>query len=255
MAKDYRAVRTQRKLERNKRKSQHAAEKILKEEYKKPWTKPEPITAASPKQEVYLRLLKKKDQIISMGLAGTGKTYVASAFAGDKLAAGEIEKIVLSRPAIGVDEEHGFLPGDINSKIAPWVRPFTDVFEQRLGPEKYKQAMARKQIEVIPIAYMRGLTLDNAIVILDEAQNCTYNQLKMFLTRIGKNSKVIINGDIKQTDLTSGSGLAIIIKMIKELGIPVDIIEFTKEDIVRSGICQLWAESFEIWEDKYGQSA
>lgn len=251
MAKDYRAARIKRGLARAQKAHERAAKSAPQISNGNSDKQPDntPLIPLNAKQKSYLKALNKDDQIITLGLAGTGKTYIPSAWASDQLRDKKVERIVLSRPAVSVEEEHGFLPGNMGEKIAPWVRPFTDVMEKRLGTANFKKAMASKAIEVVPIAYMRGLTFDNAIVILDEAQNCTYKQLKMFLTRIGKNSKVIINGDIKQTDLTQESGLAIIIKMIKEQDIPVDIIEFTKEDIVRSGICALWADAFEKYED------
>lgn len=252
MAKDYRAARVKRGLARSQKARERAAKSAPPVSNNNSDKQPDatPLIPLNAKQKSYLKALNKDDQIITLGLAGTGKTYLPSAWSADQLRDKKVERIVLSRPAVSVEEEHGFLPGSMADKIAPWVRPFTDVMEKRLGTVNFKKAMASKAIEVVPIAYMRGLTFDNSIVILDEAQNCTYKQLKMFLTRVGKNSKVIINGDIKQTDLTQESGLAILVSMIKELNLPVDIIEFTKEDVVRSGICQLWADAFEYWESK-----
>lgn len=205
----------------------------------------EPLKALNPRQGDYIRAITKGDQVFTLGPAGTGKTYIAATLAADMLLDEKIEKVVLSRPAVGVDEEHGFLPGDINKKIAPWVVPFTEVMQKRMGKDRYRQAMINGQIEIVPIAYMRGRTFDNALVFLDEAQNTTYSQIKMFLTRVGEGAKVIVNGDIRQTDLEGESGLAIVLEMIRKYALPVPVVEFTNEDVVRSGICKLWAVAFE----------
>lgn len=209
----------------------------------------ERLKALTKRQGDYIKAVYTGDQVFTLGPAGTGKTYIAAAIAADMLAEGKIEKIVLSRPAVGVDEEHGFLPGNIQQKIAPWIVPFTEVMQKRLGKDRFRQAMANGEIEVVPIAYMRGRTFDNALVFLDEAQNTTYSQIKMFLTRIGENSKVIINGDIRQTDLDETSGLAAVLAMIETYQIPVPVIEFTNADVVRSGICKLWTAAFEQFEE------
>lgn len=205
----------------------------------------EPLKALNERQAGYIKAITKGDQVFTLGPAGTGKTYIAATIAADMLLDEKIEKVVLSRPAVGVDEEHGFLPGDINKKIAPWVVPFTEVMQKRMGKDRYRQAMNNGQIEIVPIAYMRGRTFDKALVFLDEAQNTTYSQIKMFLTRVGEGAKVIVNGDIRQTDLNGESGLATVLKMIKAQGLPVPVVEFTNEDVVRSGICKMWAEAFD----------
>mgnify|MGYP000349586510 CR=1 FL=1 len=205
----------------------------------------EPLKALNPRQAEYIRSITKGDQVFTLGPAGTGKTYIAATIAADMLLDEKIEKVVLSRPAVGVDEEHGFLPGDINKKIAPWVVPFTEVMQKRMGKDRYRQAMINGQIEIVPIAYMRGRTFDKALVFLDEAQNTTYSQIKMFLTRVGEGAKVIVNGDIRQTDLEGESGLAAVLGMIKRQRLTVPVVEFTNEDVVRSGICKMWAEAFD----------
>lgn len=209
----------------------------------------EPLKALNERQKDYIKAITKGEQVFTLGPAGTGKTYIAAALAADWLMDGKIEKIVLTRPAVGVDEEHGFLPGDIGKKIAPWVLPFTEVMQKRMGKSSFHSAMRDGQIEIAPIAYMRGRTFDKALVFLDEAQNTTYSQIKMFLTRIGEGSKVIVNGDIRQTDLDGQSGLAAALAIIDACELPVPIIEFTNEDVVRSGICKLWAEAFSDFED------
>lgn len=208
----------------------------------------EPLKALNKRQGDYIKAITHGDQVFTLGPAGTGKTYIAATIAADMLIDGKIEKIVLTRPAVGVDEEHGFLPGDIQRKIAPWVVPFTEVMQKRMGKDRYRQAMMNGQLEIVPIAYMRGRTFDKALVFLDEAQNTTYSQIKMFLTRIGEGAKVIVNGDIRQTDLEGESGLAIALDVISRYSLPVPIVEFTNEDVVRSGICKLWATAFTEFE-------
>lgn len=209
----------------------------------------EPLKALTKRQGEYIKAVYTGSQVFTLGPAGTGKTYIAAMIAADMLAEGKIEKIVLSRPAVGVDEEHGFLPGNIQQKIAPWIVPFTEVMQKRLGKDRFRQAMSSGEIEVVPIAYMRGRTFNNALVFLDEAQNTTYSQIKMFLTRIGENSKVIVNGDIRQTDLEGTSGLAAVLAMISTYELPIPVVEFTNEDVVRSGICKLWTAAFEQFEE------
>lgn len=210
----------------------------------------EPLKALNERQRDYIRAIRNGSQVFTLGPAGTGKTYIAATMAADMLLDGVVERVILSRPAVGVDEEHGFLPGDINKKIAPWVVPFTEVMQKRMGKEKYRQAMINGQIEIVPIAYMRGRTFDKALVFLDEAQNTTYSQIKMFLTRIGEEAKVIVNGDIRQTDLEGESGLSVVLEMIGKYDLPVPVVEFTNDDVVRSGICKLWAVAFEDRDKK-----
>lgn len=209
----------------------------------------EPLKALNDRQKDYIKAITKGEQVFTLGPAGTGKTYIAAALAADWLMDGKIEKIVLTRPAVGVDEEHGFLPGDIGKKIAPWVLPFTEVMQKRMGKSAFHSAMRDGQIEIAPIAYMRGRTFDKALVFLDEAQNTTYSQIKMFLTRIGEGSKVIVNGDIRQTDLDGQSGLAMALTVIEALELEVPVVEFTNDDVVRSGICRMWAEAFHAFEE------
>ena len=221
----------------------------VQDRFKKDGPTKEPLKALTKRQGQYIKAVYTGEQVFTLGPAGTGKTYIAAMIAADMLADGKIEKIVLSRPAVGVDEEHGFLPGSIQQKIAPWIVPFTEVMQKRLGKDRFRQAMSNGEIEVVPIAYMRGRTFNNALVFLDEAQNTTYSQIKMFLTRIGENSKVIVNGDIRQTDLEGTSGLAAVLAMIESYQLPIPVVEFTNEDVVRSGICKLWTAAFEQFED------
>jgi phosphate starvation-inducible PhoH-like protein len=210
----------------------------------------EPIVPLNEHQAEYMEAIRTKDQVFTLGPAGTGKTYIASAMAADALLAGEIKKIILTRPAVTVEEDHGFLPGDISSKMAPWVVPFMEVLRERMGPARFKSANRSGEIEVVPLAFMRGRTLKDAYVILDEAQNTTIGQIKMFLTRMGDGAKVLVNGDVLQDDLDDNpSGLSYVLEIIDSLDLDIPIIEFDATDVIRSGICKVWVDAFERYED------
>ena len=196
-------------------------------------------------QAAYIKALKTSDQVIVTGPAGTGKTFIASTYAATLFAKGKIDKIILTRPNVAAGRSLGFFPGTMEEKMAPWVIPFTDVLHACLGEGAFNIAMQKKQIDIVPFEVMRGRTFNNAFVILDEAQNTSPAEMKMFLTRIGDESKVLLNGDIKQSDLRSTSGLKTIIDMIQKQKMPVDHIEFTVDDIVRSGICAMWVKAFD----------
>lgn len=204
----------------------------------------DPLRPKSDKQADYIASIMTHDQTISMGCAGTGKTYIAATIAADLYRFGKVSKIVLTRPNVGASKSLGFFKGTIEEKIAPWVVPFTEVIENRLGGAVYEIAQKRGDIEVVPFEVMRGRTFKDCFVILDEAQNTTPPEMKMFLTRIGEDTKVVINGDIAQSDLKSGSGLKKIVHMVKSQMLPIPIIEFTEEDIVRSDTCAMWIKAF-----------
>ena len=176
------------------------------------------IVAKTLNQKLYVDNLVNKDIIFGVGPAGTGKTYLAVAYAVNALKDGQIKKIILTRPAVEAGENLGFLPGDLKEKIDPYLRPLYDALYEMLGKENTEKFIERGIIEIAPLAYMRGRTLDNACVILDEAQNTTTKQMKMFLTRLGFRSKMIITGDISQTDLPKGikSGLVEVVNILKE---------------------------------------
>lgn len=197
------------------------------------------------KQAAYITALKTFDQVIVTGPAGTGKTFIASTYAATLFANGQIDKIILTRPNVASGRSLGFFPGTMEEKMAPWVIPFTDVLQACLGEGTFNIAMQKKQIDIVPFEVMRGRTFNNAFVILDEAQNTSPAEMKMFLTRIGDESKVLLNGDIKQSDLRSTSGLKTIIDMIEHQKMPVEHIEFTVDDIVRSDICAMWVRAFD----------
>lgn len=203
------------------------------------------VVPKTDKQAEYLQHLHFSDQIVVMGCAGTGKTYLAAAVAATKLKSKHISKIVLTRPNVAAGRGLGFLPGTLEEKIAPWVVPFTDVIREYLGAAEFDIAMKNGTIDIVPFEIMRGRTFNDSFIILDEAQNTTPSEIKMFLTRIGEQSQVVINGDIKQSDLRETSGLSTVVNMIKKQNLNIPVIEFNTSDIVRSDICAMWIKAFD----------
>ncbi len=210
-----------------------------------------PIKPKTLGQKSYIDLIKKNMIVFSIGPAGTGKTYLAMAMAITAFKNNEVNRIILTRPAIEAGEKLGFLPGDLQSKIDPYLRPLYDALYQIIGPESFARNSEKGLIEVAPLAYMRGRTLDNAYIILDEAQNTTPAQMKMFLTRIGFGSKVIITGDLTQKDLPSGqaSGLDIALKVLKDVeGIGFSYL--SASDVVRHPLVQRIVKAYDAYEKK-----
>ena len=210
-----------------------------------------PVKPKTMGQKNYVDAIRKKMVVFGIGPAGTGKTYLAMAMGIQAFKDGEVGRIILTRPAIEAGEKLGFLPGDLQSKIDPYLRPLYDALYQIMGAESYLHNAEKGLIEVAPLAYMRGRTLDNAFIILDEAQNTTPAQMKMFLTRIGFGSKVIITGDQTQKDLPGGaaSGLDVAIKVLKK----VDDIGFcylTSNDVVRHPLVQKIVQAYDDYEAK-----
>lgn len=203
------------------------------------------IEAKTDKQAEYLAYLQESPQTIVMGCAGTGKTYIAAATAANLYKNNKINKIVLTRPNVPAGRGLGFLPGTLGEKIGPWVIPFTDVIREYLGEAVYETAVKNGNIDIVPFEIMRGRTFNDSFIILDEAQNTLPAEMKMFLTRIGDNSQVVINGDIKQSDLKATSGLHTIVDLVNRYELPIPIVEFTAEDIVRSDICAMWIKTFD----------
>ncbi|MEE2691034.1 MAG: PhoH family protein [Pseudomonadota bacterium] len=191
------------------------------------------IKAYNDAQQALLDAIDRSPLVFAIGAAGTGKTYLAVAKAVEALDAGTVRRIVLSRPAVEAGESLGFLPGDVEEKMSPYLRPLYDALCDRLSSKRLKTLMAEGVIEIAPIAYMRGRTLNNAFVVIDEAQNCTYAQLKMLLTRLGWHSSMVVTGDPAQTDLLPGmSGLQDIVDRLQKLD-SVDAITFSRSDVVR----------------------
>ena len=204
------------------------------------------VTARSPNQAVYLRALDRHDLVFALGPAGTGKTYLAVAMAVALLKQRRIERIILSRPAVEAGERLGFLPGDLKEKVDPYMRPLYDALQDMLPEGKLQQRIDSGQIEIAPLAYMRGRTLSSSYVILDEAQNTTPSQMKMFLTRMGENSRMIITGDPTQTDLPPGmpSGLSDAVRKLAGLQ-AVGVVHFDNKDVVRHPLVGQIIEAYE----------
>lgn len=207
-------------------------------------------------QKMYVDQIRKKMIVFGIGPAGTGKTYLAMAMGITAFKNNEVSRIILTRPAIEAGEKLGFLPGDLQSKVDPYLRPLYDALYQIMGPESYQRNTEKGLIEVAPLAYMRGRTLDNAFIILDEAQNTTPAQMKMFLTRIGFGSKVIITGDLTQKDLPSGqvSGLDIAMKVLGKMD-DIGFTYLTSQDVVRHPLVQKIVKAYEEFEKKSSEFA
>lgn len=197
------------------------------------------------RQTEYIKALNSFDQVIVCGFSGTGKTYIAATYAANMYANKEIGKIILTRPNISVGKDLGFFPGTLEEKFAPWAAPVLDVLNEQLGKGVVETGIKNGNIEMAPLSTMRGRSFKDAFIILDEAQNTTIPEIKMFLTRIGKECKVVINGDIKQSDIATQSGLSKIIHLAKKHKLPIPVIEFGVDDIVRSDICKKWIIAFE----------
>lgn len=212
-----------------------------------------PIRIKTIGQKQYLGKIRKQDIVFGIGPAGTGKTYLAVVLAVSALKEGKVKRIILTRPAVEAGESLGFLPGDLQEKVDPYLRPLYDALNDVLGPEQVVKSMERGLIEIAPLAYMRGRTLDDSFIILDEAQNTTPEQMKMFLTRLGFGSKMVITGDITQIDLPRGkhSGLVEaerILSNIDEIG----FVYFSEQDVVRHSLVQRIITAYNIDQEKQG---
>lgn len=217
-------------------------------------TRGKPISAKTLGQKQYVDAIRNNTIILGIGPAGTGKTFLAVAMAVTALRNKEVERIVLTRPAVEAGEKLGFLPGDLQNKIDPYLRPLYDALYEMLGQETYQRYTERGIIEVAPLAYMRGRTLDDSFIILDEAQNTTPEQMKMFLTRLGFRSKAVVTGDLTQTDLPFGkkSGLAQACNILKNIeGIAIH--EFDQRDVVRHKLVQKIISAYEKYERQHAK--
>ena len=210
-----------------------------------------PIKAKTLGQKKYLETIAKNTLTIGVGPAGTGKTYLAVAMAVKAFREKQVGRIVLTRPAVEAGEKLGFLPGDLQQKVDPYLRPLYDALFEMLGSETFAKCQERGDIEVAPLAYMRGRTLDNSFIILDEAQNTTREQMKMFLTRLGQGSKAVVTGDITQTDLPDGkqSGLKQILQILKNIE-DIEIVKLSGKDVVRNRLVQEIIKAYEKNQEK-----
>ena len=213
-------------------------------------SKGKPIRPKTAGQRRYVEAIRKNTVTFGLGPAGTGKTFLAVARAVEALRNKQVDRIILTRPAVEAGERLGFLPGDLQSKIDPYLRPLYDALFEMLGPENYARQLERGAIEIAPLAYMRGRTLDDSYIILDEAQNTTVEQMKMFLTRLGHNSRMVVTGDPTQTDLPDGkkSGLAVAERILGGID-GIAIHRFTERDVVRHRLVQSIIRAYE----KYGR--
>lgn len=210
-----------------------------------------PISGRTPTQRKLVETFAANDLTFALGPAGTGKTYVAIALAVKALKNREIRKIILSRPAVEAGEKLGFLPGDMKDKIDPYLQPLYDALEDMIPAVKLKEYMESKVIQIAPLAFMRGRTLNDAVIVLDEAQNTTTHQIKMFLTRLGMNAKMIITGDVTQIDLPRnvGSGLIQALRVLRDVP-GIGRVDFGKKDIVRHHLVQRIVEAYEQYDEE-----
>ncbi len=213
-------------------------------------SKGKPIKPKTLGQKKYIEAIKNNTIVLGVGPAGTGKTYLAVAMAVNAFRAKEVNRIILTRPAVEAGEKLGFLPGDLQSKVDPYLRPLYDALFDMLGAENFQKYQERGNIEVAPLAYMRGRTLDDSFIILDEAQNTTPEQMKMFLTRMGFNSKVVVTGDVTQIDLPDGkkSGLVEVTRILKNIE-QIELVRFSEKDVVRHKLVQDIIKAYEKYEE------
>ena len=214
-----------------------------------------PIRSKTLGQRAYVEAVRKHELTLAVGPAGTGKTYLAMAMAVVALKAKEVERIVLTRPAVEAGEKLGFLPGDMTQKVDPYLRPLYDALHELMGADSYLRLAERGTVEVAPLAFMRGRTLSDAFIILDEAQNATSEQMKMFLTRLGANSRCIVTGDVSQTDLPKykKSGLVEAVNVLRNVE-GVAIVELTARDVVRHELVQRIVQAYEKYEKNGGKA-
>ena len=218
-------------------------------------SKGRPVKPKTLGQKQYVEAIKNNTVTIGVGPAGTGKTYLAVAMAVNAFRAKQINRIILTRPAVEAGEKLGFLPGDLQQKVDPYLRPLYDALCDMLGAESFQGCQERGDFEVAPLAYMRGRTLDDSFIILDEAQNTTSEQMKMFLTRLGYNSKAVVTGDITQIDLPDGkkSGLKEVVKILKGID-DIAIVKFNERDVVRHRLVQKIIRAYEKYEERKSES-
>jgi phosphate starvation-inducible protein PhoH and related proteins len=203
------------------------------------------LMAMNDAQQRYISALQTHNQIIVTGFSGTGKTFIAASHAANLYANRKIDRIIITRPNIAVGKDLGYLPGTLEEKYTPWIMPVLDVLEQQLGKNVVETGMKAGNIQMVPLSVMRGRSFNKSFIIVDEAQNLTIHEMKMLLTRVGKECTIVINGDIKQSDINQQSGLSKILHLAKKYNMDIPTIEFGVDDIVRSDICKQWIIAFE----------
>ncbi len=202
------------------------------------------LTPKTTRQKEFIEALTNSTQVFVLGPAGTGKTYITATVAADQYTTKSIDKIVITRPHVAVGKDLGYLPGSLEEKTYPWALPVLDVLIKHLGKGAVETGIKSGNIEMAPLALMRGRSFENAFIIVDETQNITTHELKMLLTRVGENSTIVLNGDVQQSDLKEADGLSKVIHLAKKHLLPVSVIEFGVDDIVRSDICAQWVRVF-----------
>jgi phosphate starvation-inducible protein PhoH and related proteins len=203
-----------------------------------------PLVPLNDTQREYIDALKKRQQVIVLGPSGTGKTYIAATYAANLYANRRIGKIIITRPAVSVGKSLGALPGNLEEKFGPWLSPVVSVLEEQLGKGVVETGIKNGNIVMAPLEYMRGSSFKDSFVLADECQNLDVAQFKMLVTRIGENCTLVMNGDIRQSDIKEQSGLSKAIHLAKKYNIDACVVEFTLDDVVRSDICRQWLEAF-----------
>lgn len=202
------------------------------------------LTPLNDNQELYINAFKHHEQIIVLGPSGTGKTFIAASVAANMYATKQISKIIITRPAVSVGKSLGALPGDLHDKFGPWLSPVLSVLEDRLTKGVVETGIKNGNIQMAPLEYMRGASYKNAFILADECQNLDVAQFKMLVTRVGENCKLVMNGDIRQSDIKEQSGLSKALMLIDKYDIDAAVVEFTLDDVVRSDICKQWLTAF-----------
>jgi len=202
---------------------------------------PDPILPQTPNQDKLIKAINGYEQVVVLGPAGTGKSFITAGMSADWYAKNSRNRIIITRPMVPVGEDFGYLPGTLEEKTMPWAMPVLDIIQQRVGAGKLECDLG-KTILIEPLQLMRGRTFDDAWIIADECQNLTVEQAKMLVTRVGVNAKLLINGDLKQKDIDESSGLQWIINNIHKHNLPIPVVEFDIDDCQRSGICKMWLE-------------
>lgn len=228
----------------------HYKELVTKVNQKNQPLKPKAITFKTANQKHYYETIMENQITVATGVAGTAKTFLACYAAIIQLTDGDVDKIIITKPSVEIGKTQGFLPGDLDEKMAPFTRSVLECFYQLIGEQRTNDLMySKKQIEVLPLQMVRGLTLDNCFIVADEMQNADYGQIKALLTRLGENSTLVMNGDVEQTDLKESSGLPAAIEILEDIE-GVGFVEFTIDDIVRSGIVKDIIIGYHNWEKK-----